>query len=177
MNFPERQEYTDYYHNYVQLLPEANPLELLQQTHDFVMNILKAIDADLYDYRYAADKWTIKQLLLHLLDCEQILMYRALRFARNDCQDALPFSEDDYAAVANTDKLDKAYLLKSLELMRANTIHLFKGFSNAELIRGGSPVFANSVRAIAAIIAGHELHHIYVLQERYLKTSVKRFKR
>lgn len=173
MEFPARQEYTDYYENYVKLLQPADPIALLQTTHLYVLNVLQPIDETGFDYRYQTNKWTIKQLLLHLLDCEQILSYRALRFARHDFVDALPFSENSYADVADLEKYSNTYLIKSLQLMRAHTLHLFQGFTDKESRLGGSPIFDNSVRAIAAIISGHELHHLYVLQERYLNTIPK----
>ena len=173
MEFPAREEYTDYYHNYVKLFKPDNPLRLLEITHQYVLEILESLEDSFFDYRYQTEKWSVKQLLLHLLDCEQILSYRALRFARNDFADALPFSENDYAQVADLKKMDKRYLLKSLTLMRANTQHIFQGFSESESRLGGSPIFDNSVRAIAAIISGHELHHIRVLQTHYLKQPLQ----
>jgi hypothetical protein len=173
MEFPARKEYTDYYDNYVKLLKPADPIDLLQTTHLYLLKVVQPIDEIRFDYRYQTNKWTIKQLLLHLLDCEQILSYRALRFARHDFVDALPFSENSYADVADLTKFSKAYLIKSLQLMRAHTLHLFQGFTEEESRLGGSPIFDNSVRAIAAIISGHELHHLRVLQERYLNTTPK----
>ena len=91
----------------------------------------------------------------------------------NDFESALAFDENKYAAVVDLKNKDKSYILQSLKLMRQNTIHLFNGFSDLECLRGGSEAFPNSVRAIAAIIAGHELHHLYVLQKRYLKLPIQ----
>jgi hypothetical protein len=173
MKFPERKEYSDYYENYVKLLAKKDPLVLLKQTHDYVMSILIQLNEKDYDNQYQSDKWTIRQLLIHLLDCEQILCYRALRFARNDFKNALAFDEDEYVRAADLQNKNKKYILKSLKLMRQNTLHLFSGFSEAEHCRGGSEAFPNTVRAIAAIISGHELHHIYVLQKRYLKQEIQ----
>lgn len=173
MKFPERKEYSDYYNNYVKLLEKKDPLDLLKQTQEYVRSVLVSLVEKDFEMRYQEDKWTIKQLLFHLLDCEQILCYRALRFARNDFENALAFDEDEYVSAADLQNKSKDYILKSLNLMRENTLHIFSGFTETESCRGGSEAFPNSVRAIAAIISGHELHHIYVLQQRYLRQEIQ----
>ena len=175
MNFPAKTEYTDYYHNYIKLLPEGDPIALLEKAQDYTLAILENIPADLYDYQYAEGKWTIKELLLHLLDCEQILTYRALRFARHDFSSALPFNEDDYVALSDTASMDWDYIMTSTKMLRQYTIHFFKGIPEADFQLGGSDAFPCSIQATAAIIAAHQLHHIKVLQERYLKQPVKPF--
>lgn len=172
MNFPKREEYSDYFSTYVNHVPEANPIELLVKTQAYSLKILKEVPENLWDYKYAEGKWTIKELIVHLVDCEQILSYRALRFARGDFQSALPFDENAYVDASDLTNVDEQYLIESTELLRKFTIHLFKGFTEEEQTLGGSEVFPNSVRAVAVIIAGHQLHHIFVLQERYLKQTV-----
>jgi hypothetical protein len=176
MNFPKVKEYSSYFKTYVDHLPEADPIELLEKTQAYSLRILKQVPLDLTNYKYEANKWSIKELVLHLVDCEQILSYRALRFARGDFQSALSFDEDKYAIAADLEKVDWQYLLKSTELLRQFTIHFFKGFTEKEQVLGGSEAFPNTVRAIAAIIAGHQLHHTFVLQERYLKQPIEAFK-
>lgn len=176
MKFPKADEYNNYFKTYVSHLPEADPIELLEKTQAYALRILKQVPLDLTNYKYEANKWSIKELVLHLVDCEQILSYRALRFARGDFQSALSFDENQYATAANLEKVDWDYLLTSTELLRQFTLHSFKGFTEAEQDMGGSDAFPNTVRATAAIIAGHQLHHTYVLQERYLKQAVEAFK-
>lgn len=176
MKFPKVEEYSNYFKTYVRHLPEADPLELLEKTQDYSLNILRQVPLDLTNYKYGEDKWSIKELVLHLIDCEQILSYRALRFARGDFESALPFDENKYATAAHLENVDWEYLLTSTVLLRDFTLHLFKGFTEAEHDLGGSEAFPNTVRAVAAIIAGHQLHHTFVLQERYLKQPVKAFK-
>ncbi len=175
MNFPTREEYSDYFNTYISHLPEGELIELLTKTQEYSLNILAQVPPDLYNYRYAAGKWTVKELLQHLLDTEQILSYRALRFARNDFASALAFEEDDYVAAVDMEPVAWDYIITSTKLLRQHTIQLFKGFTEAESQRGGSEAFPNTVRATAAIIAGHQLHHIYVLQERYLNETVQKF--
>jgi len=175
MKFPARTEYHDYYHTYIKILPEANPITLLEKAQEHTLKVIESIPTDLYDYRYAEGKWTIKEVLIHLTDCEQILSYRALRFARQDFQSALPFDENDYVRALGTTTLSWDYLVSSTKLLRAQTIHLFKGFTAEESQRGGSEAFPNTVQAVACIIAAHQLHHISVLEERYLKQAVTPF--
>lgn len=176
MKFPKADEYNDYFKTYVSHLPEEDPIELLEKTQAYSLRILQEISLDLTNYKYEANKWSVKEVVLHMIDCEQILSYRALRFARGDFQNALSFDENKYATAANLEKVDWDYLLTSTVLLRQFTLHAFKGLTEAEHELGGSAAFPNTVRAIAAIIAGHQLHHTYVLQERYLKQAVERFK-
>ena len=175
MEFPSRKEYNDYFSNYIKLLPQANPVYLLEQTHSYQQELLKRLEPYIYDYRYDIDKWSVKELLIHLMDCEQILAYRALRFARNDFSDPLLFDEDNYVSSANASSFDWDALLEQLDLTRRLSIKLFKNFDASTTLNGGSKNFPLTVRAIAATISGHGLHHLYVLQERYLKVDVKRF--
>lgn len=175
MKFPKADEYNSYFKTYIDHLPEGDPIELLQKAQAYSLRILRKIPKEVANYRYEEGKWSIKELVLHMVDCEQILSYRALRFARGDFQSALPFDEDKYATAANLEQIDWEYLLTSTELLRQFTIHLFKGFTEEEQVLGGSKAFPSTVRAVAAIIAGHQLHHTYVLQERYLKESVEPF--
>ncbi|BDS14159.1 DinB family protein [Aureispira anguillae] len=175
MNFPKREEYNNFFATYINHLPAANPLELLEKTQEYSLAILQNIPQELWNYRYEEGKWTVKELVMHLIDCEQILAYRALRFARGDFESALSFDEDAYAQATNLEAVSPSYLIKSTELLRQFTLHRFSGFTTAEQLQGGSEAFPTSVRAVAAIIAGHQLHHIYVLQERYLKQTVQKF--
>jgi len=176
MKFPKVEEYSNYFKTYVAHLPEADPIELLEKTQAYSLRIFRQVPSDLTNYKYEANKWSIKEVVLHLIDCEQILSYRALRFARGDFQNALSFEENEYAIASNLEQVDWDYLLTSTDLLRQFTVHFFKGLTEAEHELGGSEAFPNTVRAIAAIIAGHQLHHTYVLQERYLKQPVERFK-
>jgi len=176
MKFPKVEEYSTYFKTYVNHLPEADPIELLEKTQAYSLSILRQIPLDLTNYKYGVDKWSIKEVVLHMIDCEQILSYRALRFARNDFQSALSFDENKYATASNLEKVDWDYLLTSTELLRQFTLHSFKGFTEEEQDKGGSEAFPNTVRGVAAIIAGHQLHHTFVLQERYLKQPVEAFK-
>ena len=120
-------------------------------------------------FRYAEDKWTIKEIMIHLIDMERIYSYRMLRFARND-QTILPgFNDRDYVANSGANERDTEELLEELYTVRNATISLLNGLTDAALLRSGimneHPV---TVRALAYHIAGHEVHHMNIIKERYL---------
>ena len=130
---------------------------------------LNAIPKDKLEYRYAEGKWTVKEIIQHIIDTERIFAYRALRVARND-KTALPgFEENDYALTGNANARTLESLLAEYKAVRQATIALFNSFSDDMLKHIGtasnSPI---SARAIGFIIIGHEAHHCNVIKERYL---------
>jgi len=162
-------EYADFYAPYVGTLTNIELIEELEISVHRLIRFVQDIPMDKFDYRYAEGKWTIKDILQHLIDCERIFSYRALRFARND-KTALPgFEENDYAVEAQGHNRSIQHLLTELAVVRQSTLYLFKTFSNEELMRvgmaSGSPM---SVRAAGFIIIGHQNHHQRIFQERYL---------
>jgi hypothetical protein len=120
-------------------------------------------------FRYAPDKWSIKEVVGHVADAERIFAYRALRFARNDKSPLVGFEQDDYILNASFDDYPLADLASEFHSIRQATIFLFKHLSEGAWLRKG---VANqgeaSVRALAYMIAGHELHHMEILRTRYL---------
>jgi len=162
-------EFAPFYQTYISLANEADLVEELEiSVHEFI-KFVQNIPMDKFDYRYAEGKWTIKDIIQHLIDSERVFAYRALRIARNDKTPLPGFEENDYAdeAYANDRKLQE--MLTELALVRQSTIMLFKNFSQEFLLRTGTasdrPV---SVRALGFIIIGHQKHHQKVFQERYL---------
>ncbi len=176
MQYPKENEYAPYFKTYLQHVPEADPIELLEKVHIYAMDFWSSVAQEFYNYAYADGKWTLKELIQHILDTEQILNYRALRFLRNDNESALPFDEDAYVDATSMAAVPWDYLMETLRLQRQLSIHFYKGISEEESLKGGSKIFPCTVRSIAAILAGHELHHIYVVQERYLKQAKQPFK-
>ena len=162
-------EYAPFYKNYIALANEADLVEELEiSIHEFI-KFVQNIPMNKFDYRYAEGKWTIKDIIQHLIDAERIFAYRALRIARNDKTRLPGFEENDYADFANGNKRNLQDLLTELAIVRQCTIMLFKNFSEEVLLRTGTasekPV---SVRALGFIIIGHQKHHQKVFQERYL---------
>lgn len=162
-------EFAPFYKNYITLANEADLVEELEiSVHEFI-KFVQNIPMDKFDYRYAPGKWTIKDIIQHLIDSERVFAYRALRIARND-KTLLPgFEENDFADYANANDRKLQEMLTELALVRQSTILLFKNFSDAVLQRTGTasekPV---SVRALGFIIIGHQKHHQNIFQERYL---------
>ena len=120
-------------------------------------------------YRYAPGKWTMKDILAHIMDDERVFAYRALRFARHDKTDLAGVDQDRDAEYAGANDRDINDLLEEYRNVRASSISLFKGFSDEAFMRTGKASGYNvSVRALAYLIAGHELHHLNVMMDRYL---------
>jgi uncharacterized damage-inducible protein DinB len=162
-------EYAPFYAGYIQ---EANAVNMIEELeiclHEFI-KFVQNIPMDKFDFRYAEGKWTIKEIIQHVIDTERIFSYRALRISRNDKTPLPGFDENEY--VINTDANDRHLqsLLTELSLVRQCTIALFKSFSPTQLERLG--VASNndiSVRAIGFILIGHQKHHQKIFIERYL---------
>lgn len=163
-------EYASYYVNYVnQVSDEFTLIEELEISLHRLIKFVQDIPMDKFDYRYAEGKWTIKDILQHIIDSERIFAYRALRFARNDKTELPGFEENDFANETQANQRSIMDLLTELSAVRHSTMLLFKTFSEEQLLRIGiaseNPM---SVRALGFIIIGHQNHHQRVFQERYL---------
>jgi hypothetical protein len=166
---PETSEYAPYYGRYVSLVTTDDILAALRQQISRTTATFSKISEGHGNYSYAPDKWTVKQVLGHMIDVERIMSYRALSIARGD-QTPLPgFEQDDYVASAGFNEISIAALLEELAAVRNATVLLFQQLNADAWGRQG--IASNnkvSVRALAYIIAGHELHHLQVLNEKYL---------
>jgi len=168
-NLLTTEEYPEFYSPYIDKVGEVNLMEELEISVHRLIRFVQDIPMDKFDYRYAEGKWTIKDILQHLIDAERIFSYRALRFARND-QSPLPsFEEDNYAIEAHATTRSIKDLLTELAVVRQSSLSLFGSFNDSELTRKGiasnKPI---SVRALGFIIIGHQNHHQKVFNERYL---------
>jgi len=163
-------EYASFYANYInQVSDEYTLVEELEISVHRLVKFVQEIPLDKFDYRYAEGKWTIKDILLHLIDAERIFAYRALRFARNDKTALASFDENTYVDEANANKRSIQDLLSELLVVRQATLSLFKSFSEEQLLRKG--IASNnpmSVRALGFTIIGHQNHHQRIFLERYL---------
>jgi uncharacterized damage-inducible protein DinB len=158
------------YKGYVTLAKEYDFLDALDIARKRVAELVQTLPETRGEYRYGPEKWSIKEVLCHLIDAERIFTYRALRFARND-KTLLPgFEENDYAPEANAHGRTLAEITQEATHLRQSTIDLFKSFTPEMLHRSGT---ANgktiSVLHLGYTIAGHELHHYNILRERYLQ--------
>ena len=162
-------EYSAYFKGFIKKATDVELLDGLMQNKKDTISFFKSIPEFKLDFAYDSGKWTVKQLLLHLIDVERIFVYRALRIARNDNTPLLSFDENLYATESQAEMYTIDQLLKSYQILRAYTINLFESFSNDMLLRIGEVSGSQiSVRAIGFIIIGHEKHHIQIIKERYL---------
>ncbi len=162
-------EYGDFYATYLNTLKNVDLLEELEISVHRLIRFVQEIPMDKFDYRYAEGKWTIKDILQHLIDCERIFAYRALRFSRGDKTELPGFDENEYALAADGNQRSIKDLLTELAIVRQATLALFKNFDDKTLKRSG--IASNnrmSVRAAGFIIIGHQNHHQRIFEERYL---------
>ena len=166
---PDATEYAPFYGTYVGKVPDGDLLELLERQRRETQNVLAGLSDTQALHRYAPGKWSMKEVVGHLMDSERVFCYRALRFARADEKPLQGFDDKAWVPAGSFDARPLADLAAELDAVRRATIALFGGFDAAALARKGT---ANNnevtVRALAWIVAGHERHHVAILRERYL---------
>jgi len=166
---PASSEFPKFYVPYIDRVESNNLIDALKATLQSTPEFIRSISSDKEDFRYAENKWTVKNVIAHMMDTESIMAYRALCIARNDATDLPGFEEGDYAQYDNVDNRSLESLASNFYNFRISTIDLFSSFSEQMLKRSGT---ANSLKisvlALGYIIAGHELHHLSILKERYL---------
>jgi uncharacterized damage-inducible protein DinB len=169
MSRPLENEYAGFYKNYIALATGNNINELMANHSSVVNDFYNNLPETKADYAYAESKWTIKDLLQHLIDAERIFVYRATRFARKDSQSLLGFEENEYAQNANASDRTLQSLKDELSALRISTNLFLQNLNDEQLAQSGA---ANNnpitVNAIAFIIIGHLLHHKNIIEERYL---------
>jgi len=165
---PERTGYAPYFERYVALVPDGDIVTTLREQGDAVRRKLAGLPESLAGFRYAADKWSVREVVGHCTDAERVFAYRALAFARGETAPLPAFDENQYARMAGHDAVPLAALLEEFGDVRAATLHLFRNLPPDAWTRvgtaSGKPV---SVRALAFITAGHVAHHVALLHERY----------
>lgn len=162
-------EYNPYYRAYVDALGEVELLPELERGRDVFIAFLQELPEAKLDFAYAEGKWTLAELLMHVVDAERVFQYRALRFARNDKTPLAGFDQDVYVPQSNADKKTKEEILTEYTAVRESTITLFKSFDNNALKRIGVASDSEmSTRAMGFVICGHQAHHLRISQERYL---------
>lgn len=166
---PQEGHYKPYSIAYISLVEDNAPVHLLQTdwntTKAFFLSILK----EKWDYRYAEGKWTIKEMVVHMIDTERIFAYRALRIARNDATPLAGFEQNDYVPFSNAESRNIEDMIAEFEAVRTSNYYLFKNVDNTAWNRttlvDNHPV---SVQALFYMIIGHARHHVKVIKEKYL---------
>ena len=166
---PETNEYAAYYEKYVSLVPDADITGTLARQNEETLALLRTVTEERAGFRYEPGKWSIKQVVGHLMDAERIFAYRALAIARGERQ-ALPgMEQDEYMAHADFDARTLADLTEEFAHVRRSNVLMLRGLdAEAWQRRGVASDNEVTVRAIAYIIAGHEAHHVQILRARYL---------
>ena len=162
-------EYNPFYQVYVDACGNDELIQELTKNLKSSLYLFKTIPAEKQEYRYDVGKWSIKELLQHLIDSERIFAYRALRIARADKTNIPGYEHNDYVPVSNANNRNYTDLVEEFELLRKSSIALFKSFDENMLLSSGT---ANNdtitVRAIGFIMVGHYNHHVNIIKERYL---------
>ena len=166
---PQAGEHAEYYGRYVTQVPDGDVVALLGEQIQETVALLSGVSAEQADHAYEPGKWTIKEVVGHMIDTERVMAYRALRFSRNDATELPGFEQNDYVANGNAGRRTLPDLLEELQAVRASTIHFAKHLDEEALDRRGIASGQGvTVRALIYIIAGHERHHAALLRERYL---------
>lgn len=166
---PDLSSVPEWYHGYINEVKEDDLTDALKNQTTLFNSFFNSVPNEKREFRYAEGKWSVKEVIQHIIDAERVFTYRALRFARKDETPLPGFDENNYADNANTDNRKWDDLIEEFNALRRSTEILFNSFNedqlNAEGIANDNSV---SVLAIGFIIAGHANHHITVVKERYL---------
>lgn len=170
MKRPGQEEYKPYYERYIGLVPEGDIIKILKKQIKEFENLCKSISPKKSLYSYAPGKWTVREVIGHIIDTERVMAYRALSFARNGHNDLPGFDQDEFARSSNYNDIRFKDIIEEFNAVRTASIYFFEGLSEEAAERSGvannNPV---TVRALAYIMAGHVIHHIKVIKEKYLQ--------
>ncbi len=163
-------EYAPYFSPYINLLNSKKSVtDNLRLIQDDFETTLKNISIEKQNFKYAEDKWTIKELIQHLIDSERVFCYRALCFSRGETIDLPGFDQDMFVENSIAQQRNYNELLEEMNVLRKGTIQLFKSFRKEDLLKIGTGSGNKiSVRALGMVIGGHQKHHLEVIKERYL---------
>jgi len=166
---PKTNEYHPFFERYITLVPGGELLDILKKQQETTINLLRDISSEQAEYQYEAKKWSLKEALGHMADAERLLSYHIFAVARGETLSFPPFDIEAYMTNANFSRLDFQDILSDFSIVRQCTSSLIAGLSDNVWIRTGTVLnHPTTVRALAYIIAGHELHHQAIIKERYL---------
>jgi uncharacterized damage-inducible protein DinB len=174
---PTKDEYPPYSVIYMELLnDDGHVLQHMKDNFIKIKEFIYSLPEEVLLYRYAEGKWSIKEILVHIIDDERIFAYRALRYARFDTTPLHGFEQDEYALYSEANERSLENIFTEYEAVRNSTIAMFNGFPEEAFMRSGSStgnINSRTVRALAYHLAGHELRHIKIIKERYLHVSTE----
>ena len=165
---PDDGEYAPYFERYVALVTGEDPLAVLEEQAVTVRRTLQGLPEARAGFRYAPEKWSVREVVGHCTDAERVFAFRALAFARGEKAALPPFDENEFARLAGHDAVPLAELLDEFAAVRTATLHLLRRLPlDAWQRRGIASGKEISVRALAFITAGHVAHHLGMLRQRY----------
>ncbi|TRZ78841.1 MAG: DinB family protein [Chitinophagaceae bacterium] len=168
MSRPSATEYGAFYQTYINYTSGKDYSILVQQYQDRIIESWSAIPLEKINYAYAPDKWTIRQMLQHVIDTERIFAYRALAISRKEPAALLGFDENEYAKNAPAANRNWKEMIQEWRVVRQSTNLLFSSFTEEQIkAKGTASGHPISVNALGFIIFGHALHHLHILKERY----------
>jgi hypothetical protein len=166
---PAAGTYPPYFENYISQVPDSTLAEAFVNQRDIVNDFFDSIDESQADYAYAPGKWTLKEVLQHIIDAERIFSYRALSFARGEKNSLPGFDENEYAANSNANRRSWKSLCEELKVVRRSTEIMYNSFDDETLqLSGLANNKTTSVHAMGFISVGHLYHHKMIIEERYL---------
>jgi hypothetical protein len=166
---PKSDEFDPYYAGYIERVHDRRLSLVLRQQRAAVLELLAGLTDEQAGYRYAPDKWSIKEVIGHLVDCERVFVYRAMSIARGERQSLPGFDQDAYVVSGGFDARQVSDLAREYETVRNASLSFFDSLAaESWLARGRANEVEVSVRAIGYIVPGHEAHHLAVIEERYL---------
>jgi uncharacterized damage-inducible protein DinB len=165
---PEETEHAPYFGRYINMVPDGDILGTLAGQIGVTLTELRKISDEDSLHRYAPGKWSVREVVGHMIDAERIFAYRALRFARNDRTELASFEENDYVPAGEFDRRPWDELIDEFYAVRRSNIAMFRGLTEEAWMRSGiASDNEMSVRALAYVIAGHERHHLSIIREKY----------
>ena len=166
---PDLSRVPEFYHNYISHVKEDELMQAFSNNTALILDFLQKIPEQKREYRYAENKWTVKEVIQHIIDAERIFIYRALRFARKDMTPLPGFDEKQYAETAKAGKRNWDDLIEEFKAVRKSSELLFASFDEEQLDASGiANEDSNYVLGFGYITVGHSLHHMNVIKERYL---------
>ena len=169
MNRPAESEYDPYYVKYVSLVPEQEIIPALEKQMDELSQLVEGLPEERGTFAYADGKWTLKEVLSHIIDGERMFAYRVFRIARGDKTPIEGFEQDGYIENSHANRRSFAELMEEFSLLREANLMFFQNLEDGDWVRTGTANNVGiSVRALAWIMAGHIRHHIGIIRSKYL---------
>jgi uncharacterized damage-inducible protein DinB len=167
---PQKGDYADYFERYISLVPSGDFMEFLQTQREDLLRLLSPLSDQQAEFRYAAGKWSIKEVLGHVNDTERIFAYRLLRISRGDQTPLASFEQDNYVQTGNFTARTMKDLLDEFSAIRESTISLVQSLDAAAWQRRGVASQKEiTTTALAFVIAGHVRYHHNLIEDRYLQ--------